>query len=70
VPGPQNRRYETTTAELRTCHPCGIRFARDTEHPFDLGRVTMTSAWKAPDVYGRQIDRLVQAVRESGVAKV
>lgn len=30
----------------------------------------MTSAWKAPDVYGRQIDRLVQAVRESGGAKV
>jgi Ca-activated chloride channel family protein len=43
-----------------------IRFARDTEHPFDLGGVTMTSAWKAPDEYGRQIDRLVQVVRESG----
>lgn len=43
-----------------------IRFARNTNDPFDISGVTMTSAWRASDEYGRQVERLVQVVRESG----
>jgi Ca-activated chloride channel family protein len=43
-----------------------IRFARDMANPFDDRSVTMTSAWRSSEEYTRQIERLVQAVRESG----
>jgi Ca-activated chloride channel family protein len=45
-----------------------IRFARDSDNPYDDQRVSMTSAWKGSDEYSRQIERLVQTVRESGGA--
>jgi Ca-activated chloride channel family protein len=43
-----------------------IRFAREADSPFDDGGATMTSAWRSSQEYGRQIELLTRAVRESG----
>lgn len=43
-----------------------IRFARDADDPADDRRVSLSSAWKSPAEYSRQLEQLVRTVQESG----